>query len=162
VGYMLYGQNDVTLDEKGRISLPVSLRKVLGDAKLIIKSSDYDKEKSLWLFPETDYLAMLEDYKKEYKKMKRITSEKLREFNRRYHNFKDVEIDKAGRIAISQEYREYANLSKDCIVLGVGDYIEIWDKETYRRHYSESNEAFISASEEISDKAQESEEGDEE
>ena len=162
MGYMLYGQNDVTLDEKGRISLPVSLRKILGDAKLIIKSSDYDNEKSLWLFPETDYLAMLEDYKKEYKKMKRITSEKLREFNRRYHNFKDVEIDKAGRIAISQEYREYANLSKDCIVLGVGDYIEIWDKETYRKHYSESNEAFISASEEISDKAQESKKGDEE
>jgi len=162
VGDMLYGQTDVTLDEKGRISLPVSLRKVLGDAKLIIKPSDYDNEKSLWLFPETDYKAMLEDYKNDYRKKTRITSKKHREFSRRYFNFKDVEIDKAGRIAISQEYREYANLSKDCLVLGVGDYIEIWDKETYRKHYSENNEAFVSASEEISNKAQEREEGDEE
>ena len=162
MGDMLYGQSDVTLDEKGRISLPVSLRKVLGDAKLIIKPSDYDNEKSLWLFPETDYKVMLEDYKNDYNKRERITSKKHREFSRRYFNFKDVEIDKAGRIAIYQEYREYANLSKDCLVLGVGDYIEIWDKETYRKHYSESNEAFISASEEISNKAQESEEGNQE
>jgi len=159
---MLYGQNDVTLDEKGRISLPVSLRKILGDAELIIKASDYDNEKSLWLFPKTEYIAFLEDYKKEYKKKKRITSKDHREFNRRYHSFKDVEIDKAGRIAIYQEYRDYANLTKDCIVLGVGDYIEIWDKETYRKHYSESNEAFISASEEISNKEEESEEGNQE
>jgi len=159
VGSMLYGQNDVTLDEKGRISLPVSLRKILGDAKLIIKPSDYDNEKSLWLFPETEYKAMLEEYTNDYKKQTRITSKKHREFSRRYFNFKDVEIDKAGRIAIYQEYREYANLSKDCLVLGVGDYIEIWDKETYRKHYSESNEAFVSASEEISNKAEESEEG---
>ena len=158
MGKKLYGQTDVTLDEKGRISLPVSLRKVLGDTELIIKPSYYEKEKSLWLFPETEYKTLLDDFDKNTD----ILSEKDRLFRRRYFNYKDVEIDKAGRIAIPQEYREFANLTKDCLVLGVGDYIEIWDKETYRKHYSESNETFVSASEEISIKVKKSRAGNQE
>jgi MraZ protein len=152
VGNRLNGQTDVTLDEKGRISLPVSLRKILGDAELIIKPSYYEKEKSLWLFPKNVYEAMLDDYDKNSD----ILSEKDRVFRRRYFNFKDVEIDKAGRIAIPQEYREFANLSKDCLVCGVGDYIEIWDKETYQKNYSETNDTFVSASEDMSIKVKNS------
>ena len=155
MGNRLNGQTDVTLDEKGRISLPVSLRKILGDAELIIKPSYYEKEKYLWLFPKNVYEAMLDDYDRNSD----ILSEKDRVFRRRYFNFKDVEIDKAGRIAIPQEYREFANLSKDCLVCGVGDYIEIWDKETYHKNYAETNDTFVSASEDMSVKVKKSKEG---
>jgi MraZ protein len=44
----------------------------------------------------------------------------------------DVEIDKAGRIAIPQTLREYAELVRDCIVLGQDDFVEIWNAERYR------------------------------
>jgi len=141
----LTGKTEVTLDEKGRISLPVSLRKLLGDAELIIKPSDYKKEKCLWVFPENVYKAKLDDIEKNTD----IFSEKDRIVRRRYFNYKDVEIDKAGRIPIPQSYREDAGLTKDCLVIGAGDNIEIWDKETYCRYYSESDDDFVSASEDI-------------
>jgi MraZ protein len=146
VGYRLTGQTEVTLDEKGRISLPASLRKILGDAQLIIKPSDYKKEKCLWVFPETVYKTKLDDIDKDTD----LFSEKHRIIRRRYYNYKDVEIDKAGRIAIPQTYREFAFLTKDCLVFGQGDYIEIWDKETYQKYYSESDDDFVSASEDMS------------
>jgi len=142
----LTGQFDVTLDEKGRISLPAALRKVLGDAELTLNPCDY--EKCLWLFPTTVYNEMLA----EYSKNTNILSRKDRAFRRRLFNSQPVEIDKAGRIQIPQTYREFAELNKDCLVIGAGDNIEIWDKEKYLKYYSESNDDFISVSEEISNK----------
>jgi MraZ protein len=155
VGERLTGQTDVTLDEKGRISLPASLRKVLGDAELIIKLSAYKKEKCLWLYPKTVYNAKLDDIEKNTD----IFSEKDRIIRDRYYNYKDVEIDKAGRIPIPQSYREEAGLTKDCLVKGVGDSIQIWDKETYRKYYMESDDDFVSASEKLSIKIKKSKAG---
>ena len=31
---------------------------------------------------------------------------------------------------IPKEYREFANLTKDLVSVGMGDYIEIWDEKT--------------------------------
>ena len=42
----------------------------------------------------------------------------------------EVELDKQGRINIPQNLRKYANLSKECTVIGVSNRIEIWDRET--------------------------------
>jgi MraZ protein len=142
----LKGQFEVTLDEKGRISLPAALRKVLGDAELTLKPCDY--EECLWLFPTSVYQEMLA----EYSKNTNILSKKDRDFRRRLFNSQDVEIDKAGRIPIPQTYREFAVLTKDCLVFGQGDYIEIWDKEKYHQYYSESKEDFVSVSEELAGK----------
>jgi MraZ protein len=145
---MLTGQFEVTLDEKGRISLPANLRRVLGDERLTLNPCDFEKDKCLWLFPTSVYQDMLA----EYKPNTHILSKKDRDFRRRLFNSQSVEIDKAGRIPIPQVYRESANLTKDCLVLGQGEYIEIWDKEEYDKYFSESKEDFISVSEEIAGK----------
>jgi MraZ protein len=142
----LTGQFEVTLDEKGRISLPAALRRVLGEAELTIKPCDF--EDCLWLFPTDVYQDMLA----EYSNNTNILSKKDRDFRRRLYNSQSVEIDKAGRIPIPQTYRESATLNKDCLVFGQGEYIEIWDKEKYNKYYSESKEDFISVSEEIAGK----------
>jgi len=158
VGYNLKGQFDGTLDEKGRISLPSTLRKILNDAEVTIKPCDYEKEKCLWLFPTAVYNEMSAKYNKNTD----ILSEKDRAFRRRFFNSKDVEIDKAGRIPIPQNYREEAGLTKDCLFIGAWDYIEIWDKETYRKYYSESKDDFVSASEELASKLKNNKGGDQE
>jgi len=152
----LKGQSEVTLDEKGRISLPAALRRALGDAELTLKPCDY--EECLWLFPTSVYQEMLA----EYSKNTNILSKKDRDFRRRLFNSQDVEIDKAGRIPIPQTYREFAKLYKDCLVFGQGEYIEIWDKEKYHQYYSESKEDFVSVSEEIAIKLKNGKEGNQE
>ena len=41
----------------------------------------------------------------------------------------EVELDKQGRINIPQNLRKYANLTKECTVIGVSNRIEIWDRK---------------------------------
>ena len=47
----------------------------------------------------------------------------------------EVELDKQGRINIPQNLRKYANLTKECTVIGVSNRIEIWDRETWNDFY---------------------------
>ena len=51
----------------------------------------------------------------------------------------EVELDKAGRLSIPQSLRAYAGRSKDCIILGINRYMELWDSESYKS-YLEENE----------------------
>jgi MraZ protein len=143
---LLTGAYSVTLDEKGRISLPAPLRRVLDEAKLTLTQCEY--ETCLWLFPTKEYTELL----KQYSRNTNLLSKKDRDFRRRLFNSQSIEIDKAGRIPIVQGYREFAGLVKDCIVLGQGDYIEIWDEERYHKYLTESREDFFTASEELGTK----------
>jgi len=143
---LLTGRSNVTLDDKGRISLPAYLRKILGDNELTLTQNDY--ENSLWLFPTSEYQAKLI----EYGKNTNILAKKDRDFRRRLYDSVTVEVDKSGRIQIPPEYREFAGLNKECIVLGQGEYIEIWDEVSYKKYLSESKEDFIIASEELGSK----------
>ena len=43
----------------------------------------------------------------------------------------DVEMDGAGRVLISPELRAAAGLTKDAVLLGMGNHFELWDKATY-------------------------------
>ena len=46
-------------------------------------------------------------------------------------NAMDVEMDGTGRVLISPELRAAAGISKDTMLLGMGNHFEFWDKATY-------------------------------
>ena len=46
-------------------------------------------------------------------------------------NAMDVEIDGTGRVLISPELRAAAGISKESVLLGMGNFLELWDKATY-------------------------------
>ena len=143
---LLTGEFKVTLDEKGRISLPAPLRRILNESKLKLTQCQYDK--CLRLFPNNEYTTLLE----EIRSNTNIFTKKDRDFRRRFFNSYDVEIDKAGRIPIIQGCREFAGLSRDCVVLGQGEYIEIWNEERYSQYLLDSEDDYLAASEELGDK----------
>ena len=62
----------------------------------------------------------------------------------------EIEFDKAGRLSIPQSLREYAQLTKECVVLGINKYVELWDYESYRTYLSESEPSFKEATEGLS------------
>jgi len=142
---LLTGEFRVTLDEKGRISLPAGLRKDIDDPTLRITKGE---DNCLWLFPSA--------------KWEELVSTKIAEntdpFSRKDRSLlrrligpsQEIEIDKAGRIPIAQSLREFAGLSKDCMVLGQIDYIEIWDESRYFKYLESSGDEFEAASEELS------------
>jgi len=142
---MLTGEFKVTLDEKGRISLPASLRKDLAESSLRLTKGE---DNCLWLFPA--------------EKWEELVSTKIAEntdpFSRKDRSLlrrligpsQSIEIDKAGRIPIVQGLREFAGLAKDCMVLGQIDYIEIWDEASYFKYLESTCDEFEAASEELS------------
>ncbi|MDU7695854.1 MAG: cell division/cell wall cluster transcriptional repressor MraZ, partial [Staphylococcus sp.] len=50
-----------------------------------------------------------------------------------------------------QNLRKYANLTKECTVIGVSNRIEIWDRGTWNEFYEESEESFEDIAEDLID-----------
>ncbi|MBO4731810.1 MAG: division/cell wall cluster transcriptional repressor MraZ [Spirochaetaceae bacterium] len=141
---LLTGEYRNTLDEKGRILFPTRLRNELTGNVLILTQA---LDRCLWLFtPE------------EWKNLSGKIMESASPFNaqarlvlrRLIAPAQEVEFDKAGRLSIPQSLREYANLSKDCVVLGVNRYIELWDSAMYRTYLEETEASFNEATKELS------------
>ena len=61
----------------------------------------------------------------------------------------ETEFDRTGRVTVSPSLRAYANLHKECVILGMGSYLEIWDVETYRNYWAENEPEFQDAVEEL-------------
>jgi MraZ protein len=51
-----------------------------------------------------------------------------------------VDVDKQGRINIPANLRTFADLSKNCVIVGVSDRIEIWDETKWAQLMEETNE----------------------
>lgn len=61
----------------------------------------------------------------------------------------EVDIDKQGRINIPSMLMQHANLTKDCVIIGVSSRIEIWAKESWESYYEESESSFNEIAENI-------------
>ena len=140
-----YGEYRNTLDDKGRIAFPTKLKEILnGDTVWITKGMDNDK--SLIIYSPAEWEQTLDILNKKLNMYKSDSRWLYRKF---VAPAKDVIIDKAGRLAIPQTLREYANLKKDCIFLGMGSMIELWDAQTFIDEDNKVLESGISSFEEL-------------
>jgi MraZ protein len=131
---MITGEFRCSLDEKGRLLIPARMRADVAGSIVILTRG---VENCLWLFPPEEWKTFSE-------KLIGSTSllqEESRLIQRRMiAPAQETEIDKAGRIVIPQTLREYADLKKDCLILGLKKYMEIWSEAAYQG-YLEANEA---------------------
>ena len=142
---LLTGEYKNTLDEKGRIQIPSKLRGNLSGNVLIVTQS---LDRCLWLYtPE------------EWKNLSSKIMESASPFNtqnrlvlrRLIAPAQEVEFDKSGRLSIPQSLREYAGLAKECVILGINKYMELWDAETYEKYLLENEENFLQAAETLNE-----------
>ena len=140
---LLTGEFRNTLDEKGRLSLPARMRSELPGANLVLTQG---VDKCLWLFPPVQWQELSQ-------KLMASTSlfqAKSRLVQRRIlAPAQEVEIDRLGRISIPQSLREWAGLSRECVILGISKYIEIWNAEEYQKYLDENEKEFLNAAEEL-------------
>jgi MraZ protein len=61
----------------------------------------------------------------------------------------EIEIDKAGRLAVPQSLRDFAGLTKDCVILEIGDRIDIWSADRYDAYWDANEEKLKNALEEM-------------
>jgi MraZ protein len=140
---LLTGEFRNTLDEKGRLSLPARMRSELLSASLVLTQG---VDKCLWLFPPNEW----EELSSKLMASTSLFQARSRLVQRRIlAPAQEVEIDRLGRISIPQSLREWAGLSRECVILGISRYIEIWDSGEYGNYLAEHEKEFISAAEEL-------------
>lgn len=134
---MFMGEYNHTIDAKGRLIVPSKFREILGDAFVVTKGLDgclfvYDNEE--WKLFEEKLRSLP------------ITNKEARQFVRFFlAGATEAEVDKQGRILIPNVLREFAELIKDVVLVGVGSRIEIWGKERFE------NEAVFEDMDEIAE-----------
>ena len=134
---LLTGEYNNTLDEKGRLSFPAKLRTELEQNVLIVTRSYLDHCLQLFTAEEWEQLKT-----RIMASVSPFSKENMNVVRRFIAPAQAVEFDKAGRLSIPQSLREYAGLSKDCTVLGMDKFMEVWDSEKYRHHLAETENQF--------------------
>jgi len=122
---MFLGQFYHNLDDKGRLTVPSRYRDLLIPAGAYIMQG-FDQ--NLIVLPSVNYEELFQRIRK-----MSITDPDARLLRRLFFSTADrVDIDKAGRILIPLFLRAYAGLEDALVVVGMGDYFEIWSPETWK------------------------------
>jgi transcriptional regulator MraZ len=122
------------LDEKGRLILPAKFRDGLAEGLVVTQG----QEKCLDLFPSDVFMA-----EANRARAKGMTSRSGRDQIRMlFASAEEVAPDKQGRIPIPGPLREYAALSRDVVVIGAMDRVEIWEPSRWRDYNATAQETF--------------------
>lgn len=142
---LLTGEYNNSIDDKGRVSFPVKLRAAVNQNEVIITKG---LDRCLWLFTAEEWEIFQTKLMSNASMMKSKSLNVVRHF---IAPAQSVEFDKNGRLSVPQSLREYANLSKDCTILGIARYMELWDCQTYKDYLNSTEESFRDAAEEFND-----------
>lgn len=130
---MFIGEYQATIDEKGRISIPVKFRAALKSKIVVTRGLD----SSLFLYS-------LEEWKKLAAKLASlpISTANTRAFSRlMLAGAMDCGIDKQGRIILPAYLKEFAKINKKVIVAGLYNRIEIWSEELWAKYKAQTEAA---------------------
>jgi len=120
------GTFESTLDDKGRVVIPASLRDRYSGTLVIMQG----KELCVWVMRPATYEHFMSTFKKQSIE-EGWNAEEIEAFQYQHESTAfTVEVDpKTGRIPIPAICRTYANLTKDCLVISINGHLEIWNAE---------------------------------
>lgn len=129
---MFMGEYHHSIDEKGRLIIPSKFRNELGESFVVTRGI----ENCLFVYS-------LPEWEKIVTKLKTLpfTKKDARNFTRFFlSGATTVEFDKQGRINISSPLANYANLEKECVVVGVNDRLEIWSLDSWNKFFEDNQD----------------------
>ena len=130
---MLMGEYHHIIDEKGRLTIPSKIRYELGDGFVITRGLD----NCLSIYPKVEWNSIIEKYKL------LPQTKDVRNFMRIFLSGATIlEFDKQGRINIPSTLIEFANLTKECIIIGVNNRIEIWSQDNWNNFIKVNEDNF--------------------
>ncbi len=119
---MFMGEYHHSIDEKGRIIIPSKLREKLGSEFIVTKGLD----SCLFIYPKEEWNIVMNKYKE------LPNTKDTRNFMRIFLSGATInDFDRQGRLNINPSLIKYANLLKDCVIVGVNERLEIWSKENW-------------------------------
>jgi MraZ protein len=135
------GTHHPRLDDKGRFFLPAKFRDRLAGGLVITPG----QERCLYVFPEAEFDRIFDRIRQAP-----VTSKAARDYQRMFMaKASDERPDKQGRVTVNADLRTYAGLDRECVVLGAGTRVEVWDATAWERYTAEQEGPFADLSEEV-------------
>lgn len=120
---MLMGEYQNSIDSKSRMIVPAKFRDELQYKCVLTKGLD----SCLYIYPMSEWTK----FQQKLDKLP-ISDAKARAFVRYFYaSAVEGEMDKQGRLTIPQSLRNYANIEKELVTIGVLNKVEIWSKQAY-------------------------------
>jgi MraZ protein len=116
---MFLGRYHHTVDEKGRLTVPARYRDLLA-AEGAYLTQGFDQNINVYPIPIFERIS----HRVNRLSMTDPSARLLRRLM--FSNAELVVLDKAGRILVPQFLREELNLDSEAVIVGMGDYFEIW------------------------------------
>ncbi|MDP3993730.1 MAG: division/cell wall cluster transcriptional repressor MraZ [Candidatus Doudnabacteria bacterium] len=123
---MFIGEYSLTVDEKGRLSIPVKFRASLSRGAVVTRGLD----SALFLYTAKEWqnlagkLANLP-----------ISRSNTRAFSRlMLAGAMDLEMDKQGRVILPDYLRNFAGIKKKVVIAGLYNRLEVWDQERWEKY----------------------------
>lgn len=121
---MFLGQYQHSLDDKNRLTIPARFRELLSDGAFVTQGFD----RNLMVLTTGAFEQVYERLN-----AMNIADPSARLLRRMIlGNAYQVEIDKAGRILLPQPLREFAALDGEVVLVGQGDYFEVWSPQAWQ------------------------------
>ena len=137
----MLGTHTPKLDDKGRIILPAKFRDELSAGVVVTRG----QERCLYVFSKSEFESVHEKIRQAP-----VTSEEARKYLRLFlSGAADDTPDKQGRVLVPQLLRDYAGLTKELVIIGVGSRAEIWDAGSWQEYLSSNEEKFATQAEEV-------------
>lgn len=140
---MMMGEYHHSLDEKNRLIIPIKFREELGKEFVITRGLE-----------GCIFLYSLSEWKQIVSKLQSLpfTRKDVRDFSRFFlSGATTLEFDKQGRINITSPLITYANLTKNCVIIGVNDRVEIWSEERWNEFITEKESQLSEIAERLFD-----------
>ena len=141
--FMLMGEFHHTIDEKNRLIVPSKFREELGNSFVITRGL----EGCLFAYPLVEWNNIVT-------KLKSLpfTKKDARSFSRFFLSGATIaEFDKQGRINIASPLVHYADLKKNCVIVGVNERLEIWAEERWNQFMQDNEEDLSEIAEHLFD-----------
>ena len=138
---MLMGEYRHNIDDKKRLVIPSKFRSELGNEFILTRGLD----KCLFIYSKHEWNKIVD-------KLKNLpfTQKDARNFTRFFLSGATVcEIDQTGRISITSPLIEYADITKECVIIGANDRLEVWSKESWETFMADNIDNFSDIAENL-------------
>jgi MraZ protein len=138
---LLTGTHPRTLDNKKRLVLPKRIREQLHETDILYITPGPDQ--CLWAYTEAEL-----DKLSERLDQAPATDAEARVFRRLFYaQTEPTDVDRSGRILLSERLLQFAGLQHDVVLIGVRDHIELWDASRWQAYLNQHGPRFDSAAE---------------
>ena len=134
---MFLGEFTHAIDDKGRLTIPAKFREELSNGAFMTRG--FEKYLLIYTAEAFSRLTM------RAKTLSPTDPENRALLRLAFSGASEAALDKQGRIHIPPFLRAYADLNGECVIVGVGDYIEVWSKSDWDEQLKIVNDPVINA-----------------